>query len=196
MRVPFAASEARRFSLQRTDATDFDSAARTAVMVSAFDLTTGQGKIVATLLARDAEVRAGLLPFRTVRRNAAASGAMMCEQMRQLVQQRALNVGGRKIDEMRIQRHERLRREGHPSCAAHSRIPPDFNARSERSALQLPQHRARTCLEVGRLASRLGLRRSAAPGRRRGERRGNAGGKFGEKIELHGTTVCAPYFRP
>ena len=49
---------------------------------------------VATRFIGDSEIGAGASPFRAVRRDAAATGAKVREQMRELVAQSAVDFGG------------------------------------------------------------------------------------------------------
>lgn len=48
---------------------------------------------MATRFILDAEIAAGATPFRAVRRNAPAARAELREQMRQLVAERAIDLG-------------------------------------------------------------------------------------------------------
>jgi hypothetical protein len=55
--------------------------------------SAGEGQIVTTPFSCNGEIRAGLAPFRTVRRNSPASHAELREQMGQLVAKRAIDLG-------------------------------------------------------------------------------------------------------
>ena len=61
---------------------------------------------MATPFIRDAEIAAGATPFRAVRRNPAAPGAELRQQMRQLMAQSAVDFRGVVLAEPRIQRNE------------------------------------------------------------------------------------------
>ena len=84
-----AAREARDAAAERAHAPDLHRAPGTAVGVLARDLAARERKIVAARLVVEAKVVARAFPFRAVRCDAAATGAVPGKQMREFVAERA-----------------------------------------------------------------------------------------------------------
>ena len=100
------AIEAGDRAFDAADSRKFLAATGTAIEVTPRSLLHGKRKRMATRFVRDAEIVAGAAPFRAMRRNAAASGAKLCEQMRQLVAQRAIDLSGIVLAQARVQRDQ------------------------------------------------------------------------------------------
>lgn len=72
---------------------------------------------------RDPEIVAGPAPLRAMRRDPTPAGAELGEQMRQLVAQRAIDLGGVVFAQPRVQGNEITMRIGAPRCAEKSSVP-------------------------------------------------------------------------
>ncbi|MDB6152543.1 MAG: hypothetical protein JWL90_996 [Chthoniobacteraceae bacterium] len=118
-----ATDNAGRFPPQRTHARHFNPATWAAVNVSPLHLTPGQGKIMAPFFVHEAKIDARGFPFRSMCCDAAASVAMVRDEMRQLVAQRSVNFLHPKRNQLRIKHDQCLARKRHPRRAAHPRIP-------------------------------------------------------------------------
>ena len=108
--VTAAAGEAGGFSAQWAHAAQFHGAVRAAVEMAGADLPTREREVVAALFIREAEVAAGLLPLASVGCNAAASGAVMREQVGEFVPQRAVDFSVAEIAETGVEIDEILKR--------------------------------------------------------------------------------------
>jgi hypothetical protein len=86
-------------------------------------LTDWKRKIVATLFIGDSKVATGHPPFRAVRQDAAASGPILREQMRQLVPQRAIDFRRAVFAQARIQRNAFLSKNCPARATSQARIP-------------------------------------------------------------------------
>jgi hypothetical protein len=80
-------------------------------------------EIVTTLFIADSKIAAGHAPFRTVRQDAAAPGAILREQMRQLVPERAIDFRRVVFAQARIQRNEFLSKDCPARATSQARIP-------------------------------------------------------------------------
>jgi hypothetical protein len=126
-------SEAGGNPAQRTCARKIALATRTLVKVTAH-LTPGwEGEIMTTRFARDPEIGAGSSPFWSVGRDASATSTRLREQMRQLVAQRAINLGVAVSAEPAIQENARATEFGAPRSCAEPLRPFDAHVRGERS---------------------------------------------------------------
>jgi hypothetical protein len=126
-------SEAGGSPSQRTGARKIALATRTLVKVTAH-LTPGwEGEIMTTRFARDPEIGAGSSPFWSVGRNAPPPGAKLREQMRQLVAQRAINLGVAVSAEAAVQKNAGSREFRAPGSCAEPLRPFDAHVRGERS---------------------------------------------------------------
>ena len=101
-----AAIQARHRPLDSPDAQKFLPATRTPIEEAPLPLFHWKRQGMAARFIGDAEIAAGATPFRAVRRNPAAPGAELREQMRQLMAQSAVNFRGVVLAEPRIQRNE------------------------------------------------------------------------------------------
>jgi hypothetical protein len=86
---------------------------------------------MAAFFVGDPEITAGTTPLRPVRRNAPASTAMMREEMRQLVPQRAVDFCLTMFTKARIQRDKRLMKCSATGGGAQARVPLDAHAQRE-----------------------------------------------------------------
>jgi hypothetical protein len=118
--VPATALETSDATLHCMNTCEHRAAFAAGIEVSTLEADALQWKIVAPRLVWDAEITAGLAPLNAVRGDFAASGAMLCNEMRKLVAQGSLNLGWRDFDKLRIER-DRL---GPPACEAHRRSKP------------------------------------------------------------------------
>ena len=71
----------------------------------------------------NAEITAGLAPFRPVRGEAAPSGTPVRDEMRELVPQGAIDLSLAKFTQTRIQRYDLVTKMRAPGCAAQPRSP-------------------------------------------------------------------------
>ncbi len=144
-----AAGEAGGFAAEGADAFQFLRAGEAAVEMAGLHLAAGQREGVAALFIVQAEVAAGLLPFGAVRGDAAASGAEVREEMRELVAQRAIHFVGTEIAEARIEGDERLAGERGAGGAAHARVPADADAFGKSGAMMGEKELAGALFESG-----------------------------------------------
>jgi hypothetical protein len=112
-----------------------------------------QREIVAALLVRQPEVVACLAPLRSMRRDTPPACAVVCEQMRQLVPQGAIDFPIAKLAQPWIERDERPRGLRGPCSAAHARIPNHAHFSRKRTAAERSEELARVCFE-GRIRAR------------------------------------------
>ena len=134
-----------------------------------------EGKCVAPRFIADAEIVAGLPPFGSMRRDATATAtSCMCDEMRQLVAERAVDLSFAVLAEQRIKGDDVASEIGAAGGGAETRVPDYLNERHELNGSDIAQHLARLCLEVritacrrrriilpeGRLAARLSQERA------------------------------------
>ena len=98
---------------------------------------------MATRFVLDAEIAAGATPFIAVRWDAAATRAELPEQMRQLVAERAVDLGCIVFTEPRVQRDEVTARIGASGGAEEARIPFHVNFAPELVGIERRQNFAR-----------------------------------------------------
>jgi hypothetical protein len=72
------------------------------VKITSRPRSAGEGQIVTTPFSCNGEIRAGLAPFRTVRRNSPASHAELREDMSKFVAKRAIDLGTSMFRQLRI----------------------------------------------------------------------------------------------
>ena len=101
-----AAIQARHRPLDSPDARKFLPATRTPIEEAPLALFHWKGQGMAARFIGDAEVAAGATPFRAVRRNPAAPGAELRQQMRQLMAQSAVDFRSVVLAKSRIERDE------------------------------------------------------------------------------------------
>lgn len=126
-----AAGEAGGLATNRLHARNFDPATGTSIAVTHFQLAAWQRQIVTACFIRESEFDTSLAPLHSVRCDAAASGAMVREQMSEFVPQGAVNFIVAKFAQPRIQIHKRLGGKGSARRAAHARVPTDCDSGSE-----------------------------------------------------------------
>lgn len=90
--------------------------------------TCGQGQMVAHGLASNAQVSASHAPLGTVRSDAFASGSLVSNQMRQLMQQGALDLVRSNLTDYGVQFDAPLRPPSTSRGGSHTRIPTHCNA--------------------------------------------------------------------
>ena len=175
--VRTAAREAGGLAAHRADAWDLDAARGAPVAQRRAQLAARERKIVAALFIHKSEIDARRLPLATVRGDAAASSAMMRQQVRQLVAQGAVDLGVPKFTKSRIQVDKPLRGERGARRGAHPRVPPDDDNRREFVAADAAEEGAGGVLPriIRHELRRTGGAKCAARGC----------GEFGEKVELH-----------
>ena len=128
-----AAGETGDDAAEAADAREIAAATGTAVEVTADSSADEGGEIVAAHLIGDAEIAAGLFPFGAMRKNAAAAGAKLGEEMGQLVAQRPLDFAAGVADEEWIERDQPAARVGPAGAGLQARVPFDLDLRGDRS---------------------------------------------------------------
>ncbi len=78
---------------------------------------------MAALLIGNIKITTCASPFRAMRCDAATARARLREQMREFVAKRAIDFVRADLAQSRIQRDERVTKNGATRCAAHARIP-------------------------------------------------------------------------
>ena len=134
---------------------------RAEIQVTARLPMDGKGQSVAARFIGDPEIGAGPAPFRSVRRDAAAAGAKLREEMRQLVAQGAVDLAPRHAAQSRqLSRTREARYSARPAAV---RRRPDHSTTTRAASVS-------GALLEKKLAREL-LERRIAPGRTRRERR-------------------------
>ena len=141
-----ATGEAGGFAANRLHARDFDPATGTLIAMTFVQLAAWQRQIMAARFVPESEFDTGLAPLRSVRCNAAATGAMVREQMSELVPQGSVNFIVTKFAQPWIQVHQRLCRKSSARRAAHARVPTNCDSGGEFRASYFIQQRSRECL--------------------------------------------------
>jgi hypothetical protein len=122
-----AALDAGGFLTQGLNAGQHGVALGAGVEKLACDFATFEGEFVTTGLIRDAKIRASLAPLDPMGFDAAATGAVLGEKVREFVTQGSLHLGGRNLDELGIQQNHAFAEHRHACGGTQSGIP--INAR-------------------------------------------------------------------
>jgi hypothetical protein len=144
-----AAIQTRHRPLDSPDPRKFLPATRTSIEETPFSLVDWERQGMTARFIGDAEIAAGAPPFRAVRRNPAAPGAELRQQMRQLMAQSAIDFRGVVLAETRIERNEvsvRIRAAG---GAEKSRVPFHVNFSGEFFGAKWTENFARSRFEGG-----------------------------------------------
>jgi len=126
-----ATGETGGLTAHRLHARDLNPATGALIAMTFVQLAAWQRQIVAARFIRESEFDTGLAPLRAVGCDAAATGAMVREQMSEFVAQRAFNFIITKFAQPWIQVHQRLGRKGSARRAAHACVPTNGNAGRE-----------------------------------------------------------------
>lgn len=102
--VPATAFETGDAALHRMHTRECGAAFPAGVEVSSLESNALQRQIVASGFVWDTEIAASLTPLGAMRSNVPASGAILGQEVGELMTQGSLNFGGRDFDEFRIQR--------------------------------------------------------------------------------------------
>jgi hypothetical protein len=141
-----AAGETGGFATNWFHAGDLEAATGTSIAMTRGEFAARQREIVATCFAGESEFDTGFAPLPSVRGNSAAASAVVREEMREFVAQRAINFVVAKVAQSWIQVHERLRWKRSACGAAHARVPTDSDARGEFCAAEFEKERSGECL--------------------------------------------------
>lgn len=128
--------------LERLHAGDFDFARGAPVVMPTRDGTAREGQIVRPLFVGKAEVHARATPLGAVRRDPSPACAFVCEQVREFVTQRPVDLVVAECAQAWIQSHQCATGKSDAGGAAHAGIPLDADALPECRGARSVQQRA------------------------------------------------------
>lgn len=134
-----AARETGHPSAKRPDPLDLAVATLAAITVLCVNFSTRQRKIVTPSFIRHAEIGACLLPFRSMRGDAATPGAILSKQVCQFMTQRFIDLPDAELYELRIQSHKRKTVVGKSRRRAHPGVPANTHFRGKLVATEWAQ---------------------------------------------------------
>ena len=110
---------------------EFSAAGRAFVKVAADGGAAWERKVVGAFFVGKSEVAAGVSPFFAVRLDAALSGPVVGEQVREFVTESAVDFRCAELSEAGVEGDERFVPVCHPGCAFHAGVPTDLDSGGE-----------------------------------------------------------------